>query len=146
MANLLSSAPSHATLPDCFVFLPDQRPPASSQAVSLPVIDLCRGRDEVRRAVLDAGKELGFFQVVNHGVSAEVIRHMEAVCEEFFWLPAEEKVAFYSEDTGKPNRLFSSTTYELGGEKYWRDSLRLACGSPVGDTKNNWPDKPQKLR
>ena len=146
MANLLSSAPTHATLPDCFVFPPDQRPPASSQAVSLPVIDLSRGRDEVRRAVLDAGKELGFFQVVNHGVSAEAIRDMEAVCAEFFRLPAEEKAAFYSEDTDKPNRLFSSTTYELGGEKYWRDCLRLSCGSPVGDTKNNWPDKPQKLR
>ena len=85
-------------------------------------------------------------QVVNHGVSAEAIRDMEAVCAEFFRLPAEEKAAFYSEDTGKPNRLFSSTTYELGDEKYWRDCLRLACGSPVGDTKNNWPDKPKKLR
>jgi 2'-deoxymugineic-acid 2'-dioxygenase/mugineic-acid 3-dioxygenase len=62
MENLLSSAPSHATLPDRFVFPPDQRPPASTCTVSLPVIDLSRGRDEVRRAVLDAGKELGFFQ------------------------------------------------------------------------------------
>ncbi|KAK1681845.1 hypothetical protein QYE76_042693 [Lolium multiflorum] len=146
MENLLSSTPSHSTLPEHFVFPADQRPPASTRTVSLPVIDLSRGRDEVRRAVLDAGKELGFFQVVNHGVSAEAIRDMEAVCEEFFRLPAADKAPFYSEDTGKSNRLFSSTTYEIGGEKYWRDCLRLACGSPVGDTKNDWPDKPQKLR
>jgi 2'-deoxymugineic-acid 2'-dioxygenase/mugineic-acid 3-dioxygenase len=31
--------------------------------VSLPIIDMSLGRDEVRRAILDAGKEIGFFQV-----------------------------------------------------------------------------------
>ncbi|VAI41846.1 unnamed protein product [Triticum turgidum subsp. durum] len=35
---------------------------ASPTLVSLPVIDLSRGRDEVRHAVLHAGKEIGFFQ------------------------------------------------------------------------------------
>ena len=30
--------------------------------VFLPVIDLSRGRDEVSRAILDAGKNIGFFQ------------------------------------------------------------------------------------
>lgn len=146
MENLLSSASSHDTLPDRFVFPPDQRPPASSAAVSLPVIDLSRGRDEVRHAVLHAGKELGFFQVVNHGVPEQTIREMEAVHEEFFQMPAEDKAAFYSEDADKPNRLFSSTTYETGGERYWRDCLRLACGFPVVDAKSDWPDKPQRLR
>lgn len=146
MENLLSSSSSHDTLPDRFVFPPDQRPPASSAAVSLPVIDLSRGRDEVRRAILHVGKELGFFQVVNHGVPEQAIREMQAVCEEFFQMPAEDKAAFYSEDADKPNRLFSSTTYETGGERYWRDCLRLACGFPVVDAKSDWPDKPQRLR
>ncbi|OEL31318.1 2'-deoxymugineic-acid 2'-dioxygenase [Dichanthelium oligosanthes] len=133
MENLLSSAASHETLPDSFVFPPDQRPPASAAAVELPVIDLAGPRDEVRRAVLEAGKDLGFFQVVNHGVPDQAVRDMEASCEEFFRLPAEDKAAFYSEDTDKPNRLFSSTTYGTGGERYWRDCLRLACGFPVDD-------------
>lgn len=74
------------------------------------------------------------------------MRAMEAACEEFFRMPAADKAPFYSEDTGKPSRLFSSTTYEIGSEKYWRDCLRLACGHPVGDTKFAWPDKPQMLR
>jgi len=62
MENLLSAA-SHETLPDSFVFPAEQRPPPSSAAVALPVIDLSAPRDDVRRAVLEAGKELGFFQV-----------------------------------------------------------------------------------
>nr|ACG46275.1 hyoscyamine 6-dioxygenase [Zea mays] len=146
MQNLLSGA-SHETLPDSFIFPAEQRPPASAAAVALPVIDLSGPRDEVRRAVLEAGKELGFFQVVNHGVPEQVVRDMEACCEEFFRLPAEDKAAFYSEDTSKPNRLFTSTTYGTGGERYWRDCLRLACGFPVAaDARDAWPDKPDGLR
>ena len=71
MENLLSSAASHETLPESFVFAPDQRPPVSAADVALPVIDLAlaRPRDEVRRAVLEAGKELGFFQVPTYAAS-----------------------------------------------------------------------------
>ncbi|KAF7025259.1 hypothetical protein CFC21_037476 [Triticum aestivum] len=133
MEKLVSSAPSHELL------VP---PPA----VSLPIIDLSLGRDEVRRAVLDAGKELGFFQVVNHGVPEHAMWDMEAVCEEFFRLPAPDVAPFYSDDRCKPNRLFSGSTFETGGDKYWTDCLRLTCTFPVGDSKNHWPDKPQGLR
>jgi 2'-deoxymugineic-acid 2'-dioxygenase/mugineic-acid 3-dioxygenase len=62
MEKMLHSAPIQATLPDCFIFPADKRPPATAAAVSLPIIDLSRSRDEVRRAILDAGKEIGFFQ------------------------------------------------------------------------------------
>ncbi|OEL13423.1 2'-deoxymugineic-acid 2'-dioxygenase [Dichanthelium oligosanthes] len=182
MAYLLSSVASHEALPDSFVFPPDQRPPASAAVVALPVIDLSGPRDEVRRAILEAGKELGFFQVhtslawsalispfysppvaidddddgrptdrptqvINHGVPEDAVRDMETCCDEFFRLPAEDKAAFYSDDTDKPNRLFSSTIYGIGGERYWRDCLRLACGFPYHDTaRSAWPDKPGRLR
>lgn len=114
--------------------------------VSLPVIDLSRSRDECSRAILDAGKEMGFFQVINHGVPEEAMRNMEAVCRDFFALPAVDKAAFYSEDNNRTNRYFSGSTYETGGNKYWMDCLRLGCSIPVGDSKNNWPHKPQNLR
>jgi hypothetical protein len=66
MENLLSSSAAshdHDTLPDNFVFSADQRPPAA--AVALPVIDISAPCDEVRHVVLEAGKELGFFQVTS---------------------------------------------------------------------------------
>ncbi|KAF7092751.1 hypothetical protein CFC21_095208 [Triticum aestivum] len=133
MAKLLSSASSHELL-------------ALPPAVSLPVVDLSLSHDEVRRAILDAGKELGFFLVVNHGVPEHAMRDMEAVCEEFFRLPVLDVAPFYSDDRRKPNRLFSGTTFNTGGDKYWLDCLRLASTFPVGDSKNHWPDKPQSLR
>ncbi|RLN00857.1 hypothetical protein C2845_PM06G29760 [Panicum miliaceum] len=124
---------STTSLPDCFVFPPDQVPPASSAVVSLPVVDMSCSRDEVRRAILDAGKELGFFQasawrcmqVINHGVSEQAMQDMAAVGEEFFRLPAADKT---------------------GGERYWRDCLRFAYDFPVGNSTKDWPGKPHRLR
>jgi hypothetical protein len=40
----------------------DLQEPIPDGAVSLPVIDLSHGRDELSRAILDAGKNIGFFQ------------------------------------------------------------------------------------
>jgi 2'-deoxymugineic-acid 2'-dioxygenase/mugineic-acid 3-dioxygenase len=84
--------------------------------------------------------------VINHRVTEQVMRDMDAACRAFFTLPDEDKAAFYSEDNNKTNRYFSGTTYETGGNKYWMDCLSLGCSFPVGDSKNNWPDKPQNLR
>lgn len=147
MEKMLHLTPAHASsIPDGFLLPADHlRPATAAAAASLPVIDMSRGRDEVRRSILDAGKEHGFFQVVNHGVPEQVLRDMEAVCHEFFQLPAADKAEFYSEDKSKPNRLFSGTNYETLGERYWRDCLRLVYPLPSGDTKD-WPHKPQRLR
>ncbi|KAL6622762.1 hypothetical protein ACP70R_032641 [Stipagrostis hirtigluma subsp. patula] len=147
MENMLHRNSSQESLADNFVVPPEQQlPPATSAVVSLPVIDMFGSRDDVRRAILDAGKELGFFQVVNHGVPEEVMRDMLAVGEEFFQLPAADKAEFYSEDRGKPSRLFSGTSFDTGGEEYRRDCLRLSCTAPISDSTKDWPNKPRRLR
>ncbi|KAL6848509.1 hypothetical protein ACP4OV_021803 [Aristida adscensionis] len=150
MENLLLSAASsaHQTLPDArFVVPAEHRPPASpAGAATLPVIDLSLPRAAVRAAVLAAGRELGFFQVVNHGVPLEAMRDVEAACADFFRLPAAAKAAYYSDDADRTNRLFTSTVYEVAGERYWRDCLRLAV-FPVDDaTRAAWPDRPPAFR
>ncbi|KAF8661117.1 hypothetical protein HU200_057223 [Digitaria exilis] len=143
---MLHTAPIPTSLPDRFVFPADQLPPATTATISLPIIDMSGGRDEVRRAILDAGKELGFFQVMNHGVPEQLMLDMEVLAAEFFEMPEIDKAAYYSADINKANRLYSGTTYETGGERYWRDCLRLAYDFSVGDHVKDWPDKPQRLR
>jgi 2'-deoxymugineic-acid 2'-dioxygenase/mugineic-acid 3-dioxygenase len=73
------------------------------------------------------------------------MRDMEAVCHEFFHMPAEDKAIFYSEDKSIRNRLFSGSSFETLGEKYWLDVLELLYPLPSGDT-SLWPHKPQRLR
>lgn len=144
-STTLNLTPVHApSIPDCFLLPADELRPATA-AVSLPVIDMSRDRDEVRRAILDSGKEYGFIQVVNHSISEQVMRDMEAVCHEFFQMPAEDKALFYSEDKSIRNRLFSGSSFETLGEKYWLDVLELLYPLPSGDT-SAWPHKPQRLR
>ncbi|TVU29692.1 hypothetical protein EJB05_21270, partial [Eragrostis curvula] len=154
MANqLMNLTPVHAaSIPESFLLPADRLRPATTD-VSLPVIDMSRGRDEVRRAILDSGKEYGFIQatgiaymqVVNHGISEQVLHDMYAVCHEFFDMPAADKAEFYSEDKSMRNRLFCGSGFETLGEKYWVDVLELLYPLPSGDTKD-WPHKPQRLR
>ena len=63
MENMLHLAPSQALPMDRSIFLREQLPPAISAVASLPVIDMSRNHDEVRRGILDAGMEFGFFLV-----------------------------------------------------------------------------------
>jgi 2'-deoxymugineic-acid 2'-dioxygenase / mugineic-acid 3-dioxygenase len=66
MENMLHLAPSSSqalALDRSSVFSREHVPPAVSAVTSLPVIDMSRSRDEVRRAILDAGMEFGFFLV-----------------------------------------------------------------------------------
>ncbi|CAN6349276.1 unnamed protein product [Urochloa humidicola] len=147
-AKMLNLTPVQAqSIPDCFLLPAEQlrSVTADAAAVSLPIIDMSRGRDEVRRAILDSGKEYGFIQVINHGISEQVLRDMDAVCHEFFEMPAADKAESYSEDKSKPNRYFSGSSFETLGEKYWRDALSLLYPLPSGDT-SGWPHKPRRLR
>ncbi|KAF8656103.1 hypothetical protein HU200_060809 [Digitaria exilis] len=147
MDTMLHVTPSCTSLPDGFSIPADQLHPATtSNVVTLPVIDLSGSRDDVCHAILQAGKEFGFFQVVNHRICEETLREMEAVCDEFFELPVEDKMHLYSDDKSKPNRLFSGSNYKTSSKMYWIDCLRLTHTIPTGDSKNNWPNKPQRLR
>lgn len=43
------------------------------------------------QAIYDAGAEYGCFQLVNHGVSLDLIARMQAAQRDFFALPLETK-------------------------------------------------------
>lgn len=69
-------------------------------------------------------------QVVNHGISEQVLHDMYAVCHEFFDMPAEDKAEFFSEDRSERNKLFCGSAFETLGEKYWIDVLELLYPLP----------------
>jgi isopenicillin N synthase-like dioxygenase len=68
-------------------------------ATAIPTIDLgpllkggSAGKRAVGEAIDSACREFGFFTVVNHGVSRDLIASVRAKAVEFFALPVEEKV------------------------------------------------------
>ena len=65
--------------------------PIGSEKLELPVIDLSGSREKVAELIVKACQEYGFFKVINHGVSEDVIRKMEEESFNFFAKPASEK-------------------------------------------------------
>ena len=58
---------------------------------SLPVVDLESDADSIRRDLLFACSNTGFFYLSNHGLSSSYAR-MFALAKEFFHLPLDEKL------------------------------------------------------
>ncbi|RVW24608.1 Hyoscyamine 6-dioxygenase [Vitis vinifera] len=85
-------------------------------------------------------------QVINHGVSDNLIDDSMSIFKEFFNLPAEDKASLYSTDLNKSCRLYTSNfTYETEEVHFWSDILRHPC-HPLQDQVQIWPEKPTRYR
>lgn len=155
--ELLSNRPAYASVPDKYVFPPEKRATllddAPSSDIALPVIDLqraslsdARHRRLVADEIVKAGKEFGFFQVVNHGVAEDVVRGFREAAAEFFAMPAEEKLPYCSDDQSKPFRVGSSTPHDRNQTRYWRDYLRIRSHPVSDELVGHWPAKPASFR
>ncbi|KAJ7545954.1 hypothetical protein O6H91_08G017900 [Diphasiastrum complanatum] len=125
----------------------EERPLVDDQ---VPVIDFSGiydpvSRSRVVKAIGDACKEWGVFQVINHGVPKHVLQDMIEVGHEFFNLPLEDKMSYYSDDLSQPVRF--GTSYNPAKETIleWRDVLRHP-GSISPEAVQLWPEKPESYR
>ncbi|XP_010462374.1 PREDICTED: feruloyl CoA ortho-hydroxylase 2 [Camelina sativa] len=108
---------------------------------SIPVIDMSNSDEKsVSKAVCDAAEEWGFFQVINHGVSMEVIENMKAATHRFFSLPVEEKRKLSREKSLSTNVRYG-TSFSPHAEKAleWKDYLSLLYVSEA-EASQLWPD------
>nr|CAB3451523.1 unnamed protein product [Digitaria exilis] len=150
MAEPLSNGAAYQSVPESYVFPANKRPgsssPSCAAAAAIPVVDI--GGDDHERIVkqiMDAGREFGLFQVINHGVAEQVVSEMMSSAEEFFRLPTEEKMVHYSTDSRKLPRFHTSIGNDEEKLLYWRDCLKLGC-YPFEQFRHQWPEKPAKLR
>jgi hypothetical protein len=147
-------------IPDRYIKPPSERPSYNSDIVdagdddndNIPIIDLqgLNGDDETLRAniltqISEACKHWGFFQVLNHGVSTQLLDRAQDVWREFFHLPMEIKQAFAN----------SPKTYEgygsrLGVQKGaildWSDYYYLHYLPLSLKDYNKWPCLPAYCR
>ncbi|XP_047335154.1 2'-deoxymugineic-acid 2'-dioxygenase-like [Impatiens glandulifera] len=156
MAKLISSwAGGHnQDLPEHYILPPHERPGDLINVLpcdSIPVIDLGKvlsdggDRTNIIQQILNASREFGFFQVINHGVSESLMDDAMRLFNEFFELPGEDKEYIYSEDSRKSCRVFTGSDYQIGPTQFWRDTLRHPC-FPLEDSIQSWPIKPDRYR
>ncbi|CAN1131104.1 1-aminocyclopropane-1-carboxylate oxidase homolog 3 [Linum perenne] len=102
-----------------------------------PIIDLgginAPGiRKEIVGRIMEASATWGFFQVVNHGISATVLEDMLNGARSFFEQDYEEKKEFYSRDFSK--KIGYYTNFYLYNSPFidWRDTIyfNMAPHSP----------------
>ncbi|XP_040931946.1 hyoscyamine 6-dioxygenase [Gossypium hirsutum] len=152
MEKLVSSWFNNKTLPQSYIFPPETRPGnhVIPRCNTIPVVYLMKALAHDRTAavqqILKASQDFGFSNVINHGVSENLVNDTMNVFKEFFELPAEDKAGIYSEDLKRPCRLYTSSP-NFNSEKVhlWRDNLRHPC-HPLEDCVKIWPQKPTRYR
>ncbi|KAH7864745.1 hypothetical protein Vadar_033351 [Vaccinium darrowii] len=96
--------------------------------------------------MMEASQDFGIFQVINHGISEELMDDTMMLFKEFFDMPAEDKAVYFSEDKTKGFRLFTGKYSPQENEvHYWRDVLRHRC-QPLEEKIQSWPEKPAQYR
>lgn len=109
-------------------------------------IDNPAHRREVAASIARACNDSGFFQVVGHGIPAELRERMLAQGREFFALPGSEKAKFQNDWTEKSRPVLGQSRLTASGHHSWRDSFRHKA-APVSETEvEEWPSKPAAYR
>ncbi|WJX32452.1 Jasmonate-induced oxygenase 2 [Trifolium repens] len=143
------------SIPDRYIKPPTDRPFVKSSSyddINIPIIDLgglnsddLDVQNSILKQISDACHDWGFFQIVNHGVSHDLMDKARETWREFFHMPMEMKQQYAN----------SPTTYEgygsrLGVEKGaildWSDYYFMHyLPSSVRDY-NKWPSSPPSCR
>ncbi|KMT16651.1 hypothetical protein BVRB_3g049370 [Beta vulgaris subsp. vulgaris] len=98
--------------------------------LQVPVINLegignKNGYEEIVKQVLDASEKWGFFQVVNHGISMEVLNNMLQGIRMFHEQDDEVKKKLYTRD--RTNQVLYQSNFDLYVSRAanWRDTLAV---------------------
>ncbi|WCJ33609.1 2-oxoglutarate (2OG) and Fe(II)-dependent oxygenase superfamily protein [Euphorbia peplus] len=105
----------------------------------IPTVDLSGERAGVVEQIARASRELGFFQIVNHGVEKEVMERIIGRVKEFHELPTEMKKQWYRRDPGPGVSFFSNVDLFNSKAASWRDTLQVRLG-PVGAKEEDLPE------
>ncbi|KAM7270123.1 hypothetical protein ACFE04_029337 [Oxalis oulophora] len=143
------------SIPNRYIKPVSDRPSTpNDNGINIPVIDLQHLKNyseiqtlepETLSRISNACRDWGFFQVVNHGISNELLKGVREVWREFFNLPIEEKQEYAnSPDTyeGYGSRL----GVEKGAILDWSDYFFLHFMPCSIRKKSKWPAHPQACR
>ena len=113
---------------------------ATGDAAAIPTVDLSAARREDAVALVrQAAGTVGFFQVVKHGVPAELMAGMLAGVRGFNEGPAEAKRALYTRDQARKVRFSSNFDLFQSAAANWRDTLFFGL-APDPPPKEDMPE------
>ncbi|KAJ7950767.1 2-oxoglutarate (2OG) and Fe(II)-dependent oxygenase superfamily protein [Quillaja saponaria] len=141
-----------SSIPQSYVLPPSQRPNHNLNNISatLPIIDLSSLQDQSQRSqtvnsIRTACKEIGFFQVINHGIHESVMKDALDAAMGFFDLPTEEKMVLASDNVNEPVRYGTSINHVRDAVYFWRDFIKH-YSHPISDWIPLWPSHPPNYK
>ncbi|EYU27222.1 hypothetical protein MIMGU_mgv1a0266251mg, partial [Erythranthe guttata] len=104
---------------------------SNNTQLHIPVIDLSGiGEDDKHKKIVGqvkrASKDWGFFQLVNHGISENVLEGMMDGIKRFHEEDADVKLGFHSRDLMKNVKYSSNVDLYRSTAANWRDSLTVS--------------------
>ncbi|KAL5989090.1 Flavanone 3-dioxygenase 2 [Asimina triloba] len=145
--TVLSTGIRYENLPESYIRPASERPRLKEVVnENIPLIDLGGDdRNGIISQIGEACRSYGFFKIINHGMPEESIRQMMGIAREFFHMPVEEKMKYYSDDPAKKMRLSTSFNVRKETVHNWRDYLRLHC-HPLEEFVPDWPSTPASFK
>lgn len=119
---------------------------ASSNDYSVPIIDMSKGSDEeLAEELWNAATTVGFFSLINHGISQETIDNAFEVSKQFFSLPLEEKLEAspFAAELNAGYEYMSQVRPSTGTADQ-KESLQITAREGVMDTR--WPKEPSEFQ
>ncbi|XP_065872914.1 flavanone 3-dioxygenase 3 [Euphorbia lathyris] len=138
-------------VPDCYKIPSSGRPSLVHEIANVPGIDLgglrkgAVQRAKVVRDIANVCRHIGFFQIMNHGISESVMEGALEVASEFFELPMEEKKKVMSKDVHSPVRYGTSIKDGVDKFQFWRVFLKHYA-YPLSHWIHLWPLNPPSYR
>ncbi|VAI40665.1 unnamed protein product [Triticum turgidum subsp. durum] len=126
-----------ADIPSQFIWPEGESPtPDAAEELHVPLIDIGgmlsgdpRATAEVTRLVGEACERHGFFQVVNHGIDAELLADAHRCVDAFFTMPLPEKQRALRRP-GESCGYASSFTGRFASKLPWKETLSFrSCPS-----------------
>ncbi|KAG6546462.1 hypothetical protein Mapa_012011 [Marchantia paleacea] len=115
---------------------------ADEDSEQIPCINLqAPSSEDLLTAVAGACKEWGFFYLINHGVPVSHLQDMQRCTREFFSLPHQEKLKINT-----PAGNAGPVHFGGGGNRDWREVLRIHFAPISESDKDYWPSKPVGFR
>lgn len=118
-------------------------PQFHSDHLQIPIIDMAHihigdQRPSVINQLLQASREWGFFQVINHGVEERILHNMLDAGRRFHQQPAEDKMKYYTDDYEK-TRYAPSLDKPKDKPANWMDMLIMVFQLGRNNNFEDWP-------
>ncbi|CAL8997198.1 unnamed protein product [Prunus brigantina] len=143
------------TIPDEFIRSENEQPGITTvhgKVLEVPTIDFSDPDEQkLIRQIAEASSNWGMYQIVNHDIPSEAIRNLQAVGNEFFELPQEEKEAYakpLDSDSmeGYGTKLFKEFSDGNVTKKGWVDHMFNKIWPPSVINYQFWPKNPPSYR